>query len=130
MSLIKPIFKLKKIISDNSDKIIYKNLSINPNSISYLKENPHLINWEGLSQNPDLSYAIPLLEKYPDKISWKYISFNSNLSHLMHILKTVFQQNPEKINWLFLSSNPCIFEIDPNQMKIELTKKAKNIDYI
>jgi hypothetical protein len=29
-----------------------------------------------------------------------------------------------------LSTNPSIFEIDMKQMKIELTKKAKNIDYI
>jgi len=29
-----------------------------------------------------------------------------------------------------LSTNPSIFEIDMKQMKIELTKKTKNIDYI
>ena len=49
--------------------------------------------------NIDKSFALPLLEKHPDKIDW--------------------------VNF---SENPSIFEIDTTLMKIELTKKAKNID--
>ena len=34
-----------------------------------------------------------------------------------------------KLNWEYLSLNPSIFEIDIKKMKIELTKRAKNIDF-
>jgi hypothetical protein len=59
---------------------------------------------------------------YPDKINWEILSKNSNAMHLL-------KKNPDKIRWYYLSENPSIFEIDMNQMKIELTKRAKNIDF-
>ena len=43
----------------------------------------------------------------------------------MHLLKT----HLDKIDWDDLTLNPSIFEVDTNQMKIELTKRAKNIYY-
>jgi hypothetical protein len=47
----------------------------------------------------------------------------------MHLLEACFKnQFASMIDWEYLSANPSIFEIDIKQMKIELTKKAKNID--
>ena len=83
---------------------------------------PDKINWNALSENPDLSYAIPQLEKYPDRIDWSYLSGNINA---IHILKT----EPKKICWYRLSENPSIFEIDIDQTKIYIMKKAKSIDF-
>jgi hypothetical protein len=47
----------------------------------------------------------------------------------MHLLEAYFKnQFAPMIDWDSLSANPSIFEIDIKQMKIELTKRAKNID--
>jgi hypothetical protein len=63
-----------------------------------------------------------MLVANPDKIHWVYLSGNPQALHIL-------EKNIDKINWIMLSENPSIFEIDMNQMKIELTKRAKNIDY-
>ena len=97
-------------------------LSANPNAIHLLEKNPNKISWIWLSGNPDLSYAIPLLEKNLDKIDWYNLSMNPNA---IYILK----KHPMKINWEWISMNPSIFEIDTVQMKIEITKRAKNIEF-
>jgi len=127
------------------EKINWEFLSMNPNAIHLLEKYPDKINWQNLSSNPN---AIHLLETVlhcdPDKINWGFLSANSNAIHIleknpekidwfwllsnlnaMHIL----EKNLMKIDWNRLSLNPSIFEIDIKQMKIELTKKANNIDF-
>jgi hypothetical protein len=87
-------------------------------AIHLLEKHPEKIDWYHLSSNPN---AIHLLEKYPEKINWGALSRNSNAIHLL-------EKYPDKINWYKFSGNPSIFEIDMNQMKIELIIKAKSID--
>ena len=59
--------KLRNWIPRN--EVIEWELSRNPNAISYLKKNPHLISWSDLSANPN---AIELLKKswLSRKIPW------------------------------------------------------------
>ena len=78
------------------------------------------LKWDVLSEN---SNAIHLLEKNIDKIDWDWLTRNSNAIHLL-------EKHPEKIKWGWLSQNPSIFEIDTLQTNLELTTKAKNIDYV
>ena len=78
------------------------------------------LNWFYLSKNPN---ALHLLEKNLKKIDWDWLSQNPNAIQML-------TANPDKIDWYFISENPSIFEIDTKQMKLELTKRAKNIDYI
>jgi hypothetical protein len=71
-----------------------------------------------LSKNPN---AINLLEKHNEKIKWRYLSSNPNAIHIL-------EANQDKINWDYLSTNPSIFETDVKQMKLNIFRKAKNID--
>jgi hypothetical protein len=102
---------------------------MNPNAIHILKKYPDKINWDGLSNNPDLSYAIPLLEIVsqhdPDKIDLPNLVMNPNA---IHLLKTKLDKL-KWTEWALLSENPSIFEIDTLQTHLELTKRAKNIYY-
>ena len=59
------MYKLKHWI--NIENIDLKNLSLNPNAIQLLEQNPDKIVWSELSLNPN---AIHLLEKNQDKINW------------------------------------------------------------
>ena len=68
------------------NKLINNNLSKNPNAISFLKENPHKIDWYYISENPE---AIDIIKANLDKISWFLLSINKN-----------------KINWEMLCLNP------------------------
>ena len=84
----------------------------------------HKLCWRLLSENPN---AIHLLSKNPDAIFIQKLSANPNAIHMLEaILQDPILRN--KINWENFSENPSIFEIDIKQMKIELTKRAKNID--
>jgi hypothetical protein len=58
------------------DKLNWGNLSLNPNAIDLLRENPDRIHWRNLSRNPN---AIELLRDNPDKIDWDYLSCNPNI---------------------------------------------------
>ena len=83
------------------------------------------INWYNLSSNP---YAIHLIEKhlipkYPKMIDWYKLSKNPKA---LHILKN----NPDEINYKGLSENPSIFEIDTEQLNIDILCKTNNIDNI
>ena len=81
------------------------------------------IDWWCLSRNPG---AIHLLESVildMDKINWYTLSENPGAIHLL-------ERNIDKINWRNLSENPNIFEIDKNQLKLDITEKAKIIDGI
>jgi hypothetical protein len=106
MSLNKPVWKLRDWI--DIDKLNWINLSLNPNAIKLLENNPEKIDWCNLSLNPN---AIKLLEKNQDKIEWYYLSKNKNAIKLL-------KDNPEKIEWNFLASNPSIFELDYEKMRI------------
>jgi hypothetical protein len=81
------------------------------------------LDWWYLSRNPN---AITMIEtallQDPYKINWYYLSKNPQAIQML-------AANPDKIDWGFLSQNSSIFEIDTKQMKIELTKRAKNIDF-
>ena len=142
--LIKPRMKLLDWIPE--DKLNWKYLSANPNAIHMLEKHPEKMNWSTLSYN---SNAMHILENNLDKINWNCLSVNSNAIHLltknfdkiqwawlncnpnaMHILEK-YHMNPHVVKyWEYLSANPSIFEIDTEQMKIKLMKKAKNIDYV
>ena len=93
MSLNKPIWKLKDWI--NKDKLDSDMLSVNPNAISLLEQNPDKINWNLLSLNPN---AISLLEQNPDKINWFILSLNHNA---IKILETNFKIMSVLSLWLY-----------------------------
>lgn len=57
------MYKLKSWIDPNL--LDLQSLSLNPNAIDYLTENPEKIIWYYLSMNNN---AINLLEKYPNKV--------------------------------------------------------------
>ena len=114
----KPKMKLLDWIPE--DKLKWDVLSENSNAIHLLEQNLDNINWEYLSYNPN---AIHILEKHMDEIDWDWLTRNSNAIHLL-------EKHPEKIKWGWLSQNPSIFEIDTLQTNLELTTKAKNIDYV
>ena len=116
--LVKPKMKLLDWVL--LDKIDWGVLSLNPNAIHLLEQNIDKINWHSLSLNPN---AIYLLEQNMDKIDWLYLSFNPNAIYLL-------EKNIDKIDWYNLSANPNIFEIDKNQLKLDIAEKAKIIDDI
>jgi hypothetical protein len=66
----------------DKDKLNWKSLSLNPNSIHYLEQNQDKIIWDYLSLNLN---AIHLLEKNQDKIDWYYLSKNPNIFELDYI---------------------------------------------
>jgi len=78
------------------------------------------LNWDYLSLNPN---AIHLLEQNMDKIDWVVLSENPNAIHLL-------EHNKDKINFAYLSKNPSIFELEKNQLKIDIEEQAKIIDII
>jgi hypothetical protein len=63
-----------------SEKINWCHLSMNPNAIHLLEQNPEKIVWRFLSLNPN---AIHLLEQNFEKIDWWYLSGNPNAIHLI-----------------------------------------------
>ena len=58
-----------------------------------------------------------------DMIDWGELSYNPNAICLL-------EQYTNKIDWTWLSLNPNIFEIDKNQLKLDITEQAKLIDEI
>ena len=89
----KPIYKLLDWIPKH--KIIWLELSENPNAIDLLEQNIDKINWKRLSQNEN---AIDLLEKNKDKINWKFLCLNPNATHLI-------EKNLDKLyihNWFYV----------------------------
>ena len=101
----------------NIDKLNWDLLSLNPNAIELLKENPDKINWDWLSYNPN---AIELLNENPEKINWDFICSNPNA---MKIIKN----NAEKINWFYLSSNPSIFIYDYEKIRKNFEELGEEI---
>ncbi len=66
-------YKLCDWISE--ERLHWHGLSLNPNAISLLEQNPEKIVWSLLTENPN---AMSLLEKNPEKIVWCYLSENPN----------------------------------------------------
>ncbi len=111
MSFIKPVFKLRDWI--DVSKLDNYGLSINPNAIEFLKNNPKKIVWSLLSSN---SNAMELLMKHPKNINW--YEFSTNPEAIEYLRK-----HPKKIVWFKLSSNPRGTEL----LKLNQEKK-KEID--
>ena len=100
----KTIFKIKYVLKDwiPIEKLDWKFLSINPNAIDLLKENPDkIIYWRELSGNPN---AIDLLKENYDNIYWEFLSENPNAIELL-------RENIKNIDWWKLSGNPNAIEL-------------------
>lgn len=123
----------KEIIKKKS-KIIWKELSANPNSeiLIYLKNNPEKINLNSLynNKNPEVLNFIGL-----DKNKWKNLHFNYNeqkipdnsidwyeLSKNKNAI-SILKQNPDKIKWKYLSYNK-----NPEAINLIRTRLLKNKD--
>jgi len=68
------MLKLKSFIPQ--DKIDWSILSLNPNAIQLLEQQPDKIDWNMLSSNPN---AIHLLEQNLDKINWNMLLVNLSI---------------------------------------------------
>ena len=102
---------------ENSEKIDWKNLSLNPSAIELLIENPEKIDWENLSLNPK---AIKLLRENPEKICWDELSSNPSAIELL-------RENQDKINWFELTVNPAIFTYDYEKIKKDFQELGEEI---
>ena len=94
------------------NKLDWKRLSRNPNTISILEKNLNKVDWSELSSNPN---AIHILEKNLDKMNWEELSRNPN-PNAIHLL----EKNLDKVTtkcWRNLSLNPNIFTYDYKAMK-------------
>jgi uncharacterized protein YlzI (FlbEa/FlbD family) len=82
------------------DKLNWQNLSLNPNAIDLLRENPHRIHWQNLSLNPN---AIDLLRENPDRIDWDYLSRNPNIfiktDACVRTIQTAFRKSRGYAEW-------------------------------
>jgi hypothetical protein len=94
-------------------------LSLNPNAISILKENPHKIDWIVFSGNEN---AFPILKENPDKIDWYFLSENPNLDAI-----ELLKENQDKINWDNFSANPSIFTYDYDLIKENFKELGEEI---
>ena len=125
--------------ANRGNTINFVPLSLNPNAIDLLEENPDKINWDKLSSNPNatnilwknldkINYTclsanpsgICILEKFPDKINWSVLSKNP---HAIHLLK----KNLDKVDWMKLSENPnAIHLLKDNLDKVDWMKLSEN----
>lgn len=150
VSILKTKFILRKGIP--FDKLEKDTLSSNINAIDFLIENPHLINWRYLSENPK---AIQLLEEkfkeeeklskeelasIPDneKIDWRNLSGNPEATELIKAKYMKEQLSPEettalkifeRLDWRNLSANPCALEIlslPENRYRIDWVQLSRN----
>ena len=114
----------------NSEIIDYYHLSSNPSAVSFLKENPHKIVWEGLAFNSNPE-AIEIFKEYYRKLMDKpevdykclnnlttYLLKNKNPVAFDFFLECSSEEFFDDFEWdHFISHNPAIFELDYNQMK-------------
>ena len=70
---------MSKGVKKNLDKIDWKILSENQNSIDILEKNLHKIDWSHVSTNPN---AMDILRKNQDKIGWNELSSNPSIFEL------------------------------------------------
>ena len=134
----KTLFKIKYKLKDwiPLDKLNWGFLSLNPDAIELLKENPDKIEWIWLSSNPN---AIELLkekideENKMDKEYLKKLPSNkkidySNLSENVNSIE-LLRENPKNINWMRLSANPsAIGLLKANLEKIHWRQLSRNIN--
>ena len=131
----KTIFKIRYILKDwIPDETINRTwyadrmfISVNPNAIETLKENPKRIDWDLLCANTNPE-AIELVAKKIEeekklskdeledldphkKIDWRYLSENPSAIELL-------KANSKKIEWDWLSKNPNAIEL----LKVNLGK--------
>jgi len=100
-----------ELLKENPDKINWYRLCLNenPNVIKILKENKDKIDWCCLSENPNPK-LIELFQENPSEIKWTYLCKNPNAIELL-------KENRDKINWYYLSENPSIFTYDYETIK-------------
>ena len=105
------ILPTKYVLLDwiDKDKLNWRNVSLNPNAIDLLKENPDEIDWDFLSRNPN---AIDLLKNNQDKVNWSKLSSNHNAIDLL-------ENNQDKVNWSKLSSNHNAIDLIKKQIEYE-----------
>jgi hypothetical protein len=125
---------LKKEMIKKKSKIIWRELSGNPNSeiLIYLKNNPSKINLNSLynNRNPDVLNFTGL-----DKNKWKFLHFNyeeqSNLDNSIDWYElsknknaiSILKKNPDKIKWKYLSYNK-----NPDAIKLIRERLLNNKD--
>lgn len=108
---------IEDLLKHHPKRVDWFGLSMNPNAIHLLEQNPTKIEWFALSFNPN---AIHLLEQNLDKVHWDALSANSNAIHLL-------EQNLNKISWDNLSANPgAVRLLKQHPDKINLSCLATN----
>jgi len=143
---------LKPEISKSNSKIIWRELSTNPNSeiLKYLKKNPDKINLDRihLNKNPQVKKLIELLieldENNFNKIRWDYLKIEKNIS-IDNISETNFnwyelsknknaisllKKNPNNIKWKYISSNENPEAINLIRERLLLNKDFSEFDWI
>ncbi len=98
-----------RLLEENPKWIDWELLCLNPNAIHLIENtlNPHLIenttgiDWYALSSNPN---AMGLLEKHLDKVDWCSLSGNPGAIRLL-------SDHPDKIQWRALSGNPAALSL-------------------
>jgi hypothetical protein len=111
--------KNKLLILNNKSANYFLCRYTSKEGIQFLKNNPHKINWEILSNNP---YAIDFLKENQDKIYWSSLS---SVSSAIDFLK----ENQDKINWICFSENThpdAIRMIEQNLDKICFERLSVN----
>jgi hypothetical protein len=127
----KPVYKLCDWVDKN--KLFIRELSNNPKSIDYFKQNTELITWKDLSANEN---AMEILENNFDKIDWNVIYSNKNAVYLLkkHILENNIVLNTSQWNNLSTNTNCMKIFNMPELKKKEYCKNyfllSKNPDVI
>ena len=116
----KPIYKLCDWVDEQ--QLFIRELSHNPKSIDYLKQNIELITWKYLSINEN---AMEILENNLDKIDWNVIYSNKNAVYLLK--KYILTNNVvlKQVQWNYLCTTQNCMEIF-NIPKIKEYSYGKN----
>lgn len=89
------------------------------NHLNYLKDNPHMIDWQSLSGNAE---AYDLISTNLDKINWSFLSRNTN-PNVINILN----KNINKIDWKSFSRNKnALYILKQHKNKIDWSSLAEN----
>lgn len=135
-------------IEERAHRINKDRISINPNAIDILREDPDLIDfdslgsningfellndyideyivdelsWSGITQNPNM---IPIIEENLDKVDWEVLSNNPNA---MHIVK----YNLDRVDWYYLCSNENAIPIIEEELRLaDKYDRDSKIDWI
>lgn len=96
---------------DNKDKLDWAEVSANHYAIHVLKEYAETylddLDWPAeFLVNPN---AISILEKYPERVDWDILSDNPNIDKFIQRNPRLFEKNKDKLQYTALSRNPAIF---------------------